>query len=528
MSALRILAVLLLAWPPAISPAAQPKPLRVAVGPFFAPVGNEKLQQASKVLPELLTVALSGESKFQLVEREKVQAIWSELNLTAAGLVARENVLKVGRVLACDWLISGSFVQASGRTHIWTKLIDIRTGIVLDLNDSPYDGADFSQTVPAIAAFLAKAGSSSKGRQFIVMGPFVDMNPVLATNREDWSRRVPAAIEKHFHDAGFGVVELAAITPIFEERRLESAGLTGHPEQRVQLQPAFWLVDGGCEWAENQDLGIGLRVQKIGGPEQMFRVAVAPGPDAEKAVVETITRALSNTNEFAPALAAKAEADLLTRRGMELAARNSPFRQKIYHTGGVQNLTEARRTEELQKQRGLANRNAALATYERTLLLDPKNPEAKTMLGYALLGDEDPARREHGKELLKEVVASNDPKYAEHAQRHLANADMMARMVQDRLAGRSTPSVVPSTYHAGPQKAVPYNPTDSKSKYEWGVTLLGSSLGNVRARGQRVLREVAASGDKDFADLARQKLSASAPNANPAAPPAAAAGPVGP
>jgi hypothetical protein len=230
----------------------------------------------------------------------------------------------------------------------------------------------------------------------------------------------------------------------------------------------------------------------------------------------------------APALAAKAEADLLTRRGMELAARNSPFRQKIYHTGGVQNLTEARRTEELQKQRGLANRNAALATYERTLLLDPKNPEAKTMLGYALLLDDDPARREHGKELLKEVVASNDPKYAEHAQRHLANADMMARMVQDRLAGRSTPSGVPSTYHAGPQKAVPYNPTDSKSKYEYGVALLGFGSGGARARGLHLLREVAASGDKDFADLARQKLSASAPNANPAAPPAAAAGPVGP
>ncbi len=527
MRSLHLLAVLLLAWPPAISPAAQPKPLRVAVGPFFAPVGNEKLEQASKVLPELLTVALSGESKFQLVEREKVQAIWSELNLTAAGLVARENVLKVGRVLACDWLISGSFVQASGRTHIWTKLIDIRTGIVLDLNDSPYDGADFSQTVPAIAAFLAKAGSSSKGRQFIVMGPFVDMNPVLATNREDWSRRVPAAIEKHFHDAGFGVVELAAITPIFEERRLESAGLTGHPEQRVQLQPAFWLIDGGCEWAENQDLGIGLRVQKIGGPEQMFRVAVAPGPDAEKAVVETITRALSNTNEVAPALAAKAEADLLTRRGMELSMRNSPFRQ-VHYGGQSQNQMEVLRSLELQKQRGLANRNAALATYERTLLLDPKNPEAKTMLGYALLLDDDPARREHGKELLKEVVASNDPKYAEHAQRHLANADMMARMVQDRLAGRSTPSGVPSTYHAGPQKAVPYNPTDSKSKYEYGVALLGFNSGGARARGLHLLREVAASGDKDFADLARQKLSASAPNANPAAPPAAAAGPVGP
>ena len=45
----------------------QPIPsLRVAVGPFFAPVGNDALRQASKVLPQLLVVELSHQSNFQL------------------------------------------------------------------------------------------------------------------------------------------------------------------------------------------------------------------------------------------------------------------------------------------------------------------------------------------------------------------------------------------------------------------------------------------------------------------------------
>src|SRR5436190_1374825 len=150
------LSMLLLAfavsWSPFNSSAAEAKPLRVAVGPFFAPVGNDALRQASKVLPQLLVVELSHQSNFQLVEREKVQAICSELNLTAAGLVARENVAKLGRVLACDWLVSGSFVQASGRTHVWTKVIDIHTGVLLDLNDSPYEGGEFAKIAPSIAA----------------------------------------------------------------------------------------------------------------------------------------------------------------------------------------------------------------------------------------------------------------------------------------------------------------------------------------------------------------------------------------
>src|SRR5438309_864779 len=70
--------------------------VRLAVGPFFAPAGNDGLRQASRVLPELLAADLSGTPRFQLVEREKVQAVWNELNLSVSGLVARETVAKLG------------------------------------------------------------------------------------------------------------------------------------------------------------------------------------------------------------------------------------------------------------------------------------------------------------------------------------------------------------------------------------------------------------------------------------------------
>jgi len=190
-------------------------------------------------------------ARFQLVEREKVQAVCRELNLTAAGLTSKESVARLGQVMACDWLVSGSFVQANRRTHVWTKVIDIRSGVVLDLKALPYDPADLTNTVSQIAAFLAQAGSPTAGRQFIAMGPFVDMNSPLAPStgsgqapkREDWSRRFAAAIERHFLREGIGVVELAAITPIFEERRLETGGLTGAAGERVKLQPAFWPAE---------------------------------------------------------------------------------------------------------------------------------------------------------------------------------------------------------------------------------------------------------------------------------------------
>src|SRR5260221_576332 len=458
--------------------------VRLAVGPFFAPAGNNSLRQASQVLPELLVAELSGAPRFQLVEREKVRAVWSELNLSASGLVARDTVAKLGRVLACDWLVSGSFVQAGGRTHVWTKVIDVRSGVVLDLNAAPYEAGVFTNTVAGIAAFLAKAGSQPKGRQFIAIGPLVDMNPPLVVKREDWSRRISALIEKHFLEAGYGVVEIAAVGPIFEEQRLETAGLTGHPEGRVKLQAAFWLVDGGCEWVEGapSQLGIGLRVQKVGGPEQMFRLTEAAGGEAEKAVIAMITRALGNTNLLAQP-SPNAEADLLAARGMELATRRSPFEPK---TSGTQTQWDAYKQAQEQNNRGAENRNATLATYERTLLRDPNNLEAKTMLGYARLGDPDPANRERGKELLREVAASKDPKYAERAQRLLASADQIARVRQTMFQAPRRPDDWQSL-----NQAVVENPSDLEAKCSLGAALLKFPRATDRERGGKMLAEVA-------------------------------------
>lgn len=409
--------------------------VRLAVGPFFAATANENLRPISALLPELIAAELSRQSRFQLVEREKVTAIWGELHLNASGLAARESVARLGQMLACDWLVSGSLVQTGPRTQVWTKVIDVRSGVVLDMDTLPCQSTDLAQTVSGIAAFVAKAGTQRQPRQFITLGRFTDMNPALSAGRADWSRQIPALIERHFHASGYGVAELEAVTPIFEEHELGKSGLAGSGGDRVKLQPAFWLVDGGCEWVPGtpDKLNVGLRVQKVGAAEQIFRFTALPGEETEKLVLETITKALVSTNFVAAAPAPKAEADVQTARGMELATRNSPFRQATAPTANSQD--EMIKSMEEHQRRGEENRRATLATYERTILLDPKNLEAKTMLGYGLLGDRDAAQRQRGKDLLSEVVASKDPKYAERAQKHLNNADMLARVAANNDAG---------------------------------------------------------------------------------------------
>jgi len=486
--------------------AAESNPIRLAVGPFFAPPANESLRQASQIIPELLTVDLSGLARFQLVERQKIQTVSSELRLSASALVGREKVANLGRVLACDWLVSGSLVETPGQVHIWTKVIDVHNGVTLDLSATPYEPGTVSNVVARIAAFVQNARSKPEPRQFIAMGPFVDMNAPLGPKREDWSRRIPALIEKHFLDAGYGVTEMAAIGQIFEERRLETTGLSS-PDDRVKLQAAFWLVDGGCEWIEGPPLklGVGLRVQRIGSPEEVFHLSELPGGPIEKAVLDTLVLAMAKTNSTAP-LAPNAEADLLAARGMELAMRNSPFKWK---TPSAPTQYDAYKQLKVQDKKQADNRSAALAAYERTLLQDPNNLEAKDMLGFALLGDPDPARREHGKELLGEVIAANDRKYRDRALNHLTNAARIAQMV-DRDALRSKR---PDDWQSL-NRAVEENPSDLEARCDLAAALLKLPQAANRERGRKMLAEVAAGDRPDQAERARKLLSE--PEASPA------------
>jgi len=123
------------------------------------------------------------------------------------------------------------------------------------------------------------------------------------------------------------------------------------------------------------------------------------------------------------------------------------------------------------------------------------------MLGFGLLGDLDPPNRERGKELLRQVVASKDPKYAQRAQQHLDNAAFYAAYV-----AQGAQPMVPSADREGLEKMVGSNPSDFAAKYKLGALLLFSNSGTERGRGAELLHEVIAGGSPELRELARKRL----------------------
>jgi hypothetical protein len=408
--------------------AAETNVIRLAIGPFFAPAGDAPLAKAASELPDLLTASLPQAGRFQLVERDKVNAIWSELHLAEAGLASADTVVKLGKILSCDWLVSGSFVQTESGPQIWVKIINTQDSVVLDLQSVPYAQTNFSVAVGAIANFIAQARPQARPREFIALGRFDDWS--ISTTHEDWSRRLVVLLEKHFLAAGYGVVEREAVAPIFSEYQFQAAGLTGGSTNRVKLKPAFWIVDGGCKWIHDTEdkLSVSIRVQKMGGGEQMFSFTKPPGDELEKAVLDTVQSALAGAGSPTLAQAQAGEEKIRAEHLQNLERKrdeppllrlptNETFITVTDLSGGKRQLT----VDPVFRAQQETHAQEMNQTLLQAILLNPGDMPAKFTLGRELFGSQDAIKNRLGEDLLEEVAASSGARYATRAKNWLAD-----------------------------------------------------------------------------------------------------------
>ena len=401
--------------------AAETNMLRLAIGPIFAPAGNAALEKAATTLPDMITAALSSESRFQMVERDKVNAIWSEIHLAEGGRMSANAVIKMGHFLSCDWLVSGSFAQTDTGPQIWVKVINIQDSVVVDLQCVPFNQTNYSATAKAIADFLVQARARSKPSEFIALGKFQDMS--ITANKENWAPRLVALLEKHLLAAGYGVVERAAIGPIYTEFEFQNAGLTSTSSNRVRLKPAFWIIDGGCKWFhDTQDkLSVTVRIQKMGGGEELFSFSKPPGKELEKEVLNTVQKALATSGSPTLAQALAGEIKMLTARMAELEqGRDGPM-PPVVSTNNPKFITVTNPDGGKRKLQVdpvmLAQKEQHSTEVHRTmmqsiLLFMGKDMESKWKMGRALYKSQNDADSIRGEKLLEEVAASGDPKYA--------------------------------------------------------------------------------------------------------------------
>lgn len=372
------------------------QPIRLAVGGFTTLTDDANIHTNEDKLIDVLTAQLSQGGHFEMVERREIDSIAKEMSLSLADS-QRTNAIKIGKILRADWLLVGSWSGNHGTNSIIAKILDVRTGVVLDLATFSTTNASISDFAGPIATFVENsAGRIARNEQriFIGIGSFADLG--INHRYPDFRKQLRAALENNYKGTRFTVVERTMVEPLLGELRLNLGGLAGTPQSAPTAQPAFLLVDGTYQsyQDEKSKINLILRVQEIGGGQRLYPLIEVPGADLEGKVIGILNGALGELRPTEAPASRKEEAIVQFNRGRERSRIEEAGAD--YHFLGGQGLGE-----EVRKQ----NVVEAIEAFQGSLLLDPDNARAKLYLAICLL-DRAIGKVDDARNYLSEVIAS--------------------------------------------------------------------------------------------------------------------------
>lgn len=105
--------------------------LPTAVMPIDDKGGGSKI--ACEFFTEQAAFSLSRSRFFKPLERMDLQKVMTELSLNQTTVASEENAAKVGKLLGAKAIIIGNSFKESGYYHIFLKLVDSETGVILSM-----------------------------------------------------------------------------------------------------------------------------------------------------------------------------------------------------------------------------------------------------------------------------------------------------------------------------------------------------------------------------------------------------------
>jgi len=104
--------------------------IRVAVLYFDNTNKSPELEGLRKGFADMLISDMNGKAGLVLVEREKLEDVLKELKLQTDKAFDSASVVKLGKLLGVEFLVTGSFFELMGQFRVDAKAVNIETGII--------------------------------------------------------------------------------------------------------------------------------------------------------------------------------------------------------------------------------------------------------------------------------------------------------------------------------------------------------------------------------------------------------------
>ncbi len=90
---------------------------------------------AGEAVFDNLISAFVNQQRFNLIERERIEDVLSELRLSQTELVEPDTASKIGKIVSADAILTGTIYESRNAVEVFTRLVDTETSSVIDAQD---------------------------------------------------------------------------------------------------------------------------------------------------------------------------------------------------------------------------------------------------------------------------------------------------------------------------------------------------------------------------------------------------------
>jgi len=116
---------------------------------------RERLDAFRKGIADTLITDLGRLERLQVVERERLDAILTELKFQHSGLADPQQATKLGKILGVQFLLMGSYTAIEEMIRIDARIVEVETGLVLKAEEITGRVDDFFQLEEALVLKIA-------------------------------------------------------------------------------------------------------------------------------------------------------------------------------------------------------------------------------------------------------------------------------------------------------------------------------------------------------------------------------------
>ena len=111
---------------------------RVKIGIIeFQSLNEEaKKDNLGKIVSEMLTTSFVNSESFKIIEREQLQKVVQEFQLSQSGIIDTSYAKQIGKIAGADAIVTGSVTKIGNDLRLDARIIDVESGIILTAEKS--------------------------------------------------------------------------------------------------------------------------------------------------------------------------------------------------------------------------------------------------------------------------------------------------------------------------------------------------------------------------------------------------------